>query len=181
MFEIFEILRIFFEEPSREFNVREASRILKISPATASKELKELAKENFLKERKERVFILYKANLESNEYRELKVYYNVKKLKESGLIDALNIFYLKPTIVLFGSAARGLDTETSDFDLLIISEKTDSLDTKRFEEKINRKLQLMVVGDVKELKNEYLINNVLNGIVVQGNVKWIWKSALKKV
>jgi predicted nucleotidyltransferase len=181
MFEIFEILRIFFEEPSREFNVREVSRILKVSPATASKKLKELAKSNFLKERKERIFILYKANLESDDYKDLKVYYNVKKLKESGLLDALNIFYLKPTIVLFGSAVHGLDTETSDFDLLIISEKTDSFDTKRFEKKINRKLQLIVVSDVKELKNEYLINNVLNGIVVQGNVKWTWKNALKKV
>jgi predicted nucleotidyltransferase len=165
-------LKVFFEEPSKEFGVREISRILKISPATASKELKELAKGNFLKERKERIFILFKANLESNEYRDLKLYYNLRKLRESGLLGALNIFYLKPTITLFGSAARGLDTETSDFDLLIISEKTDSFDTKRFEEKINRKLQLFVVNNVKELKNEYLINNVLNGIVIQGNVKW---------
>ena len=174
-------LKVFFEEPNREFGVREVSRILKVSPATASKKLKELAKGNFLKERKERIFILYKANLESDDYRDLKLYYNLRKLRESGLLDALNIFYLKPTITLFGSAARGLDTETSDFDLIIISEKTDSFDTKRFEEKINRKLQLFVVNNVKELKNEYLINNVLNGIVVQGNVKWTWENASKKV
>jgi predicted nucleotidyltransferase len=166
-------LKIFFEEPSKEFNVREVARILKVSPATASKELKELAKRNFLNERKERIFILYKANLESDDYRDLKLYYNIRKLRESGLIDALNRFYLKPTIVLFGSASRGMDTETSDFDLLIISEKTDNFDTKKFEEKINRKLQLMVVRSIKELKNEYLINSALNGIVIQGNVKWI--------
>ena len=173
MFEIFETLKIFFEEPSKEFNVREVARILKVSPATASKELKELAKRNFLKERKERIFILYKANLESDDYRDLKLYYNIRKLKKSGLIDALNRFYLKPTIVLFGSASRGMDTETSDFDLLIISEKTDNFDTKKIEEKINRKLQLMAVRSIKELKSEYLINSALNGIVIQGNVKWI--------
>jgi DNA-binding transcriptional ArsR family regulator len=168
-----DILRIFFEDPSKEFNVREIARILKVSPTTASKELKELAKRNFLKERKERIFILYKANLESDDYRDLKLYYNIRKLRESGLIDALNRFYLKPTIILFGSAAHGLDTETSDFDLIIISEKTDNFDTKKFEEKINRKLQLMMVRSIKELKNEYLINSALNGIVIQGNVKWI--------
>jgi len=168
-----DILKIFFEEPSREFNVREVARILKVSPATASKNLKELAKRNFLKERKERIFILYKANLESDEYRDLKLYYNVRKLRESGLIDTLNRFYLKPTIVLFGSTVRGLDTETSDFDLLIISEKTESFNAKKFEEKVNRKLQLLVVKNVKELKNEHLINNVLNGIVIQGKIKWI--------
>lgn len=172
MLEIFEILKIFFEEPSREFNVREVARILKVSPATASKELKELAKKNFLKERKERIFILYKANLESDEYRDLKLYYNVRKLRESGLIDALNRFYLKPTIVLFGSAAHGLDTETSDFDLLIISERIDRFDTKKFEEKINRKLHLLVVRNIKELKSDYLINSVLNGIVIQGSIRW---------
>lgn len=174
MFIDIDILRIFFEEPSKEFNVREVARILKISPATASKELKELAKKNYLKERKERIFILYKANLESDDYRDLKLYYNIRKLRESGLIDALNRFYLKPTIVLFGSAIHGLDTETSDFDLLIISEKTKEFpDIKKFEKKINRKLQLLVVKNVKELKNEHLINNVLNGIVMQGKIKWI--------
>jgi predicted nucleotidyltransferase len=173
MFIYTDILKIFFEEPSKEFNVREVARILKVSPATASKELKKLAKRNFLKERKERIFILYKANLESDEYRDLKLYYNIRKLKESGLIEALNRFYLKPTIILFGSAANGLDTETSDFDLLIISERIDNFDVKKFEEKINRKLQLMVVRSIKELKNEYLINSVSKGIVIQGNVKWI--------
>ncbi|MEM5778477.1 MAG: ArsR family transcriptional regulator [Candidatus Aenigmatarchaeota archaeon] len=166
-------LKIFFEEPTKEFNLREVARILNISPATASKELKLLVKENILKERKERIYVLYKANLESDAYRDLKTYYNIRKLKESGLIEALNKFYLKPTIVLFGSASEGLDTETSDFDLLIISEKTEALDVKKFENKINRKLQLMVVKNIKELKNEHLINNVLNGRVIQGKIKWI--------
>jgi len=168
-----DILKISFEEPSKEFNVREVARILKISPATASKELKSLAKMNFLKERKERIFILYRANLESDDYRDLKTYYNVRKLKESGFVDALNNFYLKPTIVLFGSASNGIDTETSDFDLVIISEKTDMIDVKKFEEKINRKIQLLVVRDIKDLKNEHLINNVLNGLVIQGKIRWI--------
>lgn len=173
MFININILKIFFEEPSKEFNVREIARILEISPATASKELKELSNRGFLKERKERIFIFYKANLESDEYRDLKAYYNLRKLKESGLVDVLDKFYLKPAIILFGSAARGLDVETSDFDLFVVSEKTESFNAKNFEKKINRKLQLIVVKRVKDLKNEYLVNNVLNGIVVQGSVKWI--------
>ena len=28
-------------------------------------------------------------------------------------------------------------------------------------------------GWIKDLKNEHLINNVLNGIVIQGELKWI--------
>ena len=174
MFIKLNILKIFFEEPLKEFNVREVARLLNISPATASKELKKLVRENLLNERKEKIFNLYKANLESDAYLDLKIYYNIRKLRESGLIDALNKFYLKPTIVLFGSVAYGLDTKTSDFDLLVISEKTKEFsDIKKFEKKINRKVQLFVVKNVKELKNKHLINNVLNGAVIQGKIKWI--------
>ncbi|MBN1156157.1 hypothetical protein JXA85_00940, partial [Candidatus Woesearchaeota archaeon] len=54
MFNNLNIIRRFFEEPTREFNVREIARLMDISPATASKNLKELAKEKILKERKER-------------------------------------------------------------------------------------------------------------------------------
>jgi hypothetical protein len=65
--------------------------------------------------------------------------------------------------------------------MLIVSEKTKEFpDVKRFEGKINRKLQLLVVRDVKKLRNEHLINNVLNGIVIEGRIKWILGSASKK-
>jgi len=168
------MLRLFFEEPSREFNVREVARLLKISPATASKKLKSLVKEGVLKERKERILNLYKANLEDELYRDLKIFYNMRKLKESGLVDALNKFYLKPTIVMFGSCAYGIDTETSDFDLLIISEKTKEFpEVKKFEKKLNRKLQLFVVKKIKDLRSKHLINNILNSITIQGKIKWI--------
>lgn len=174
MFNKLNNLKIFFEDPIKEFNVREVARILEISPATASKKLKEFAKQNILMERKQKIFHLYKTNLESDCYRDLKIYYNLRKIKDSGLTNALDKFYLKPTIVLFGSAAFGLDTKTSDFDILVISEKTKEFsDLKRFEKKMNRKLHLFIVKNIKELKNKHLINNIINGITLQGNVKWI--------
>jgi predicted nucleotidyltransferase len=174
MLKEFNILKVFFEEPSKEFNVREVARRLKISPATASKDLKELNKKGILKKREERIFDLYMANSESDLYRDLKIFYNIRKIKESGLIESINKFYLKPTLILFGSASKGLDTETSDFDIVIISEKIKEFkDLKIFEEKLNRKLQIFAVKEIKNLKNRHLINNVLNGIVLQGEVKWI--------
>ena len=174
MFKDLNTLKLFFEEPTREFNVREVARILHISPATASKVLNMFVEKGLLVERKERLLKLYKANLESDFYKDLKIFYNIRKIKETGLLNALNAFYLKPTIVLFGSAAFGLDTETSDFDLLVISEKTKEFpDLKKFEKKMNRKLQLFVVKDVTKLRNKRLINNILNGIVIQGELKWI--------
>ncbi len=174
MFKELNTLKVFFEEPTREFNVREVARILKISPATASKELKEMTKKGLLNERHERVLKLYKANLEGDFYKDLKVFYNIRKIKESGLIDAMNKFYLKPAIVLFGSYANGSDIETSDIDLLIMSENTKDLpELKTFEKKLKTKVHLFICKELKDLKNEQLVNNILNGIMIQGKIKWI--------
>ena len=174
MFKKLNILTLFFESPSREFNVREVARLVRIAPATASKDLQVFVKEGLLKERKERMLNLYKANLEDERYTDAKIFYNIRKIKESGCVDSLNKFYLKPVIVLFGSCTFGLDTESSDMDLLVISEKTEEFpDTKKFEKKLNRNLHLLIVKKIKDLKNGELINNVLNGISLQGKLKWI--------
>lgn len=167
-------LRYFFEEPNREFSVRELARILKISPATASKQLKEFSKKNILTERSERGFIFFKSNIDSQKYRDLKVFYHIFKIRNSDLIAELNKFYLKPTIILFGSFSTGFDTETSDVDLVIISENKKEFPLKeRFEKKLKRELQIFNISNFKELKNKNLINNVLNGIVLQGEIRWI--------
>ena len=161
------ILEIFFQSPEQEFNVREVARLRNVSPATASKELHLLEKEKILKKREERNYLLFQSNLESDSYKDIKVYYMIRALRESGLINKLNDFYLKPTIVLYGSA-------TSDVDLIVISEKTEAITNLRvYEHKINRAIHLMNIKELKELKNEHLINNVLNGILVQGSIQWI--------
>lgn len=174
MFKELNILKPFLESPRQEFNVREIARILKITPATASKELKILAKRKILQRRAERVYHLYRANLEGDAYQDIKRYYNLRKIKESGLLERINQFYLKPVIVFFGSGAEGLDTEESDFDFLIISEKKEDFPKIKFwEKKLNRRLQLFTVTNLKELGNGHLINNVLKGMVLQGEIKWI--------
>lgn len=174
MFKELDILKLFIEEPSREFNLREVARILKIAPGTAGKKLKRFFKLGILKWKKERNFDLYKANMEEDIYKDLKIFYNIRKLRESGFIESLNKFYLKPTIVLFGSAAFGIDNETSDFDILVISEKTKEFnELNKFENKIKRKIQLFAVKNISDLKNKHLINNVINGIVIQGEINWI--------
>ena len=173
MFNNLNILILFFQEPEREFNVREVARLIHSAPATVSKKLKQLNKEKILKMRSERGFDLYSADFESDSYRDLKVYYNINRLRASGIIDGLNEYYLKPTIVLFGSAAIGLDAKSSDIDMLIISEKTKRMDTSKYEKIVKKHIQLFCVKEIKELKNEHLINNVLNGITLQGKLKWI--------
>lgn len=174
MFKELNILRIFFENPLREFGVREAAKLIKLSPATASKKLNELTRQKILKHRKERNLDLFKADIESENYRDLKVYYNLRKIRKSSLINALNNSYLKPTIIFFGSGSQGYDVKESDFDFVVISERTKEFKGKEaFEKKLGRKLQLFIVKGIKELRNKHLINNVIGGIVLQGEIKWI--------
>ena len=168
-----ELMEIFFNEPKKKFNTREIARILSISPTTATNLLKNLVIKEVIFGTVERNMNLYKANTEGELYKDLKIFYNIRKIKDSGLIDALNEFYLKPTIVLFGSASRGEDDTTSDIDLFILSEKTTEFPKLKFFEKIlNREIQLIVADSVEKINNKYLTNNILNGIKLQGELKW---------
>ncbi len=173
MFKELNILKVFLEHPGREFNVREIARLIKKAPATVSKELKGFAKNGVLKERKDRRFNFYKANLDNGYYKDIKIFYTLRKIKESGVIESLNSFYGKPTIIFFGSGAHGIDTETSDYDLVVISEKTKEFHQKeKYEKILKRDIQMFILKELKDLKNKHLINNVLNGIVIQGEIKW---------
>ncbi len=173
MFKELTILEPFFVDPSREYNIREVARLLSISPATASKKLALFEKEGVLKSREERMLILYKANVEGTTYKEVKKFFTLWSIHKSGLVEALDEHYYKPTIILFGSSSKGEDVQESDVDLLVISEVTKEFsDRKKFEKKLKRGIHLITVKSIKELKNNHLANNVLNGIVLQGHVEW---------
>ncbi|MBU2616450.1 MAG: nucleotidyltransferase domain-containing protein [Nanoarchaeota archaeon] len=174
MFKELNTLKIFLENPTKGFSVRESARILKKAPATISKELKKFAKQNILQEQKIRGSNIYKANLDSELFRDIKIFYTITKIKQSKLIESLNQFYGKPTIILFGSGAHGLDTETSDYDLVIISEKRQEFPEKnKYEKLLKKELNIFLVKSLKNLKNDHLVNSVLNGTVLQGEIKWI--------
>ncbi len=165
-------LKPFFDSPSKEFTVRDISRILKISPATASKYLKDFHKQNILQYRKERILDLYSAHISSREYRDIKIFYNIRLIRESGLIEELNDFYLKPTIVLFGSMSNGYDREDSDIDLFIQCEGNNEFpQQKRFEKLFSKELQIFVHSSIKEVGNKHLMNNIISGIVLQGVIR----------
>ena len=62
---------------------------------------------------------LYFANRENEKFKIYKIFHNRIKLEESGLIDYIEKELYYPTIILFGSKARGDDTEKSDYDLAV--------------------------------------------------------------
>ncbi len=181
MFNELNTFKHFFEDPTKEFNVREIARLCNIAPATASSYLKLFEKNKILKKRKVRVYDFYSANLESDSYTDLKVYYSIRKLKESGLIKALNDHFILPTIILFGSTAEGTDTLTSDIDLCVIAQVPEKFpDKEKYEKILKKELQLLIVGNISKIPNKHLISSIANGINIQGMISWTLTSAFKE-
>lgn len=167
------ILDLFINEPDRKFNVREAGRLLKLNPSTASKHLNRLAKRGFLIKRKERNYILYSADAESQIFRDFKIYQNIKRIKDSGLMDFINQELDYPeVIILFGSYAKGENTKRSDIDLFVLSESKKGVNFNKFEKILGTEIQAFIHNRKEtqemKIKSKELLNNIINGIKLSG-------------
>ena len=166
-------LRIFIENPAKEFHVREIARMLNISPTTAGNNLKKLKKDKYLLQKKELGHIRYRAKTDSENYKDIKTYYNIRKIKNSGLVEFLITKLNYPeTIILFGSYAKAENTPISDIDIFILSETKKEPNVTNFEKILGCKLQLFLTNKkklnqmIKDSKE--LLNNILNGKILYG-------------
>ncbi len=73
------------------------------------------------------------------------------------------------TILLFGSYAKGEDTNTSDMDIAVIGRKQKVLDLKKFESALHRQININFYTSWTEI-DRHLKNNILNGILLNGSV-----------
>ncbi len=165
----FDILQPFFEYPKKGFHIREIARILKKNHMTARKYLNKHLDEGFLKKEKTSLYEVFKANI-NKKFLNLKLYYNLEKLRKSKIIEKLNEKFDYPQIILFGSFSEAKDDETSDIDLCIITNIKKSFDAKSFEKILNRKIDLRIFSE-NEWKtliknNPELVNNIVKGIVL---------------
>ncbi|VVB90441.1 Nucleotidyltransferase domain protein [uncultured archaeon] len=161
----YRVLTLFFDQPTRFFQLREISRILKLGMPSVINHVKKLEKKGFIKKEKRGVYESYVS--EKNDL--FRVYRRndiLLRIHESGLVDFLTNELMPDTIVLFGSCARGEDIETSDVDLLLVA-KEKEVNLKKFESSLKRKISLHFEGNVSEIPKE-LLNNIINGIVVYG-------------
>lgn len=170
------ILKPFFEEPNRKFSIRELSRILKINHTTVRQYLNKLVKEGFLSVKKEGLYSFYQLIL-SKKTTNLKMYYNLEKIRESGIVENLEKTYNLPVIVLFGSYASAMDDKNSDIDICLISNVKKEFDAEKHEKKLNRKISLHKFDkeswERTKKTNPNLINSICNGMVLSGELEII--------
>lgn len=162
------VLELFFENPSRQFHLRELARRLKLSLPTIIAATDALSREKLITKAKGPVLTLTAANRENPRFIRLKRVHNLRQLYESGLVDALSSFFTHPqAIILFGSYSRGEDIEKSDIDIAVFTAKSVGMDTSPYGRALKRSISVHALSQNK--MSEEFRKNLLNGIVVEGS------------
>mgnify|MGYP001574587575 CR=1 FL=1 len=165
------VMEVFFKNPSRSFHIRELSRITKLSSTGIIKIIKRLKNENLLVSKKEKITEEVRPTFNEKFYL-MKRIYNIYSLYDTVLIKCLKDFYEEPeAIILFGSYSKGLDTEKSDIDLCIVTNKKDLPDLINFEKKLNRKINIINLN-LNNIKETFK-NSLANGMILEGYIKLI--------
>lgn len=159
-----EILEIFYEEPIREFHIREIARILKSSKTSVSYHINKLLDLNIIKS-KQGVFKSYEANETSKEYRQSKLLFGLKKIYDSEVIQIIEQSNPR-CIILFGSFAKAEYDKESDIDLFVQASE-QIFDLTKYEKILKHKIDIIFEPRIDKLSKE-LLNSIINGIKLSG-------------
>ncbi|MBS3074713.1 nucleotidyltransferase domain-containing protein [Candidatus Pacearchaeota archaeon] len=165
------IREYFFINPNAKLRVREIERTLKLPLPSVIRHCKELEKESILTTIKIGNVNFYTANRGSEKYLLEKKLYNIKKIYESGFIEYLKNELSNPKIVLFGSFAKGEDTEESDIDLYVETPSKKKVSLEKFEKLLKRKIQVFWYKNLNKISNPHLANNIINGITLNNYIE----------
>jgi len=160
----------FFLYPAQKFHIRELARITKLNPNTIINVTKALIKENIIIRKKSKPLVSLYANVQDKKFIIAKRIHNIQSMYDSGLVDFLVSYYNSPeAIVVIGSYSKGEDTESSDIDIVIITNKKEIADLSKFESKLKRSVHLLPLS-YKEMSDEFY-NSLINGIILYGYLR----------
>ncbi|HLC70444.1 MAG TPA: nucleotidyltransferase domain-containing protein [Candidatus Nanoarchaeia archaeon] len=169
------ILQFFFDDPAGNFHIREIARKSALSHMTARKYLSRFVREGLLVQHKSKPYLTFAANASDPKYLNLKLYYNLERLRESKIISDLEQFYDYPVIVLFGSYAHASNTQESDIDIFILTNIEKEFSFTKNEKILQRKINLLVCSEKEftrmKVKSPELMNNICNGITLSGKME----------
>ena len=167
------VLQAFFDEPTVEsgHQLREISRKIKLAPISVKKYLLELKQENLILEKKHRLqnYPLYQANRDNAQFKFYKRIDLLLRINNSGLLQKIKDELMPNVIILFGSGAKGEDTENSDIDLFVAA-TAKKMNLQEYEKELKRTINILYEPKFNRLSPE-LRNNLLNGIILSGSVQ----------
>ncbi|MDP3640201.1 MAG: nucleotidyltransferase domain-containing protein [Nanoarchaeota archaeon] len=160
----------FFINPTAKLRVREMERALKLPLPSVIRYCRELEQEGLLAREKTGSVHFYTASRNEAYFLEKKLF-NIKLLYKSGLIEYLKQELSNPAIILFGSYAKGEDTEESDIDLYIETPSKRQANLEKFKKLLKREIQVFQQRNIKEITNPHLANNIINGITLNNYIE----------
>lgn len=163
------IMELLFEEPSKNFQIREISRLTKIAVTSVKNYLKELQKNKLILKDKKTFYPSYIANQQNRLFKIYKQQFIILKLYSTDLIGYLEDNLHPKCIILFGSVRKGEYNKNSDIDIFVQT-KEKHLDLMKFEKIFKHKISLFFEENINKLSNE-LFNNIINGIKLSGYLK----------
>ena len=162
------VLEFFFRNPSREFHLRELSRLLKLSMPTIISATDKLASERLIIKAKSGFITRLQSNRENISFIRKKRVFNLEMVYDSGIVERILKAYNHPrAIILFGSFSRGDDIESSDIDLAVLTKKRSDLRLPEYEKALGRRISIHEV-DLDEVSGEFRAN-LANGIMLEGS------------
>jgi|ETNmetMinimDraft_2_1059921.scaffolds.fasta_scaffold08036_4 predicted nucleotidyltransferase len=162
------IKAFFLQNPTQKLRVRQIERTVQVPLPSVSRYTRELEQEKILKRWEGAGITAFEADRSSKEYLIEKKCFNLKALHQSGITDFLIQELNNPTILAFGSYVRGEDVEKSDIDLYIETPSQRKISVEKFERKLQRKIHLIMQRTIKNIQNKELVNNIVNGITLNG-------------
>lgn len=163
------IMELFFELPTKNFQLREVSRLSGIAVTSARKYLNELAKEGLVRKDNQTPYPSYVGNSVNPLFRVYKQQVIILKIFHSGLIEYLEKETLPRCIIIFGSARKGEYTTKSDIDIFVQS-SGKTINLRKYEQILRHKINILFEPELNHLSNE-LMNNIINGVVLYGFIK----------
>ncbi|MBS3124184.1 nucleotidyltransferase domain-containing protein [Candidatus Woesearchaeota archaeon] len=158
----------FFLNPTIKLRVRQIERKLSLPLPSVIRYTKELEEENILKSTEIANIRVYSGDRNSKTYIFEKKMFNLCQLYTSGLLDFLIEQLNNPVIVVFGSYALGEDIENSDIDLYLETAEKKKINLQKYEQALQRKIQIFKYKNINDLDNKELANNIINGITLNG-------------
>lgn len=162
------IKEYFFVHPTQKLRLRQIERALKVHLPSVIRYVHELEQEGIVKKIKIATVIFYAADRSSHAFLLEKRAFNLRALYTSGLIDFLKQELSNPTIIVFGSYAKGEDIEDSDVDLYVETPSQKEIHFEKFEKVLQRKIQVFTYANIHRVTNIHLANNIINGTLLNG-------------
>jgi predicted nucleotidyltransferase len=161
------VLEVFFKNPTEIQFIRQIGREIGLAQTSVRNQVNNLKKDRMIIDMETKPFNGLVANRDNDKFRFYKQAYNFSSLFDlkQEIVSSLH----PRAILIFGSYSRGEDIEESDIDIIILSKVKKDLSIKKFEKKLSRNINAMIVSDLNKL-DEDIRKNVINGWVIYGAI-----------